>query len=143
MAKLKSMTDEEFERQFTAANKVGEAAAKHAAISATYDRTANRIILDLKQGVTILISASLIDELGGATPEQLDEVKLLPSGLALHWESLDMDISLPGLLVDLIGTGPLLSEVGKRGRGKTSSAKAAAARSNGMKGGRPRKEANA
>lgn len=139
MAKWKPMTDEEFERQLVTANKAGEDAGEHAAAMVAYDRTSNRIVVDLKHGVTVLLTPDEIEELKGATPEQLAHVRLLPGGLALEWENLDVDISVPGLLVDLLGIRLLLGEVGKRGKGKSSAAKAASSRANGAKGGRPRK----
>lgn len=139
MAKWNPMTDAEFERQLVAANRAGLEAAKQVASKATYDPTSNRIVLDLQHGVTVLLTPDEIEELKHATAEQLSRVRLLPGGLALEWEDLDVDISIPGLLVDLLGTRMLLSEVGKRGKGKSSVAKASASRVNGAKGGRPRK----
>jgi hypothetical protein len=139
MAEWKPLTDEEFERQFERANEAGKPASEHAATMVSYDRASNRIVLELKRGVTILIAVDRIEELKAAPPDVLAAVALLPGGLGLTWESLDVDISVPGLLVDVLGTRPLLSEVGKRARGKTSEVKAAASRVNGRKGGRPRK----
>jgi hypothetical protein len=34
-----------------------------------------------------------------ATPAQRQEYRISPSGQGLHWEALDEDISVPGLLV--------------------------------------------
>lgn len=139
MADWKPLTDEEFERQLALANEAGRQEAESGAVRVGFDSGAERIVLDLRRGLTILIAPEMVEELDGATAEQLANVRLLPGGLALEWPDLDVDISVPGLLVDLIGTGPMLSEVGKRGRGKTSASKAKASRANGAKGGRPRK----
>lgn len=133
------MTDEEFERQLATANEAGRHLADSGAERVGFDAATQRIVLDLRRGLTLLIAPEMLGELDGATTDQLANVLLLPGGLALEWPDLDVDISVPGLLVDLIGTGPLLSEVGKRGRGKTSALKAKASRANGAKGGRPRK----
>lgn len=55
----------------------------------------------------------------------------------LHWEALDVDLSIPGLLTGLFGTKAYMAR--QAGRTKFP-AKAAAARANGLKGGRPRKQ---
>jgi hypothetical protein len=40
--------------------------------------------------------------LAGASPEQLAQVEADFGGEALHWEELDADISIPGLLLRLL-----------------------------------------
>jgi hypothetical protein len=106
-----------------------------------YDHETGRIVLDLVGGSTFIFPAQQLGELSGASASELADVELLPGGIGLHWEKLDADISVPGLLVSLIGTRPLLAEVGRRAKGKTSKAKQAASRENGKKGGRPKKRA--
>jgi predicted butyrate kinase (DUF1464 family) len=59
----------------------------------------------------------------------------------LHWEDLDADLSVPGLLLSSIGRSERLSELARLAGRAKSPAKAAAARANGAKGGRPRKVA--
>lgn len=59
-------------------------------------------------------------------------------GYALRWETLDVDFTVPGLLAGIIGTKKYMASLAGRA---TSPAKAAAARANGAKGGRPRKAA--
>jgi hypothetical protein len=143
MPKWKPMSDGEFERQLELADQAGALAKANEprAISARYDQAARRLVIDLNRGVTLLIDPDLVSELRGASLEEIAEIELLPSGNGLHWERLDLDISVPGLLVDLMGTKPLLAEVGKRARGITSEAKAIASRENGKKGGRPKRSA--
>lgn len=140
MGKWTNMGDAEFAQTYEEATRAGEAAAEHAAVGVNYDQKSNRIVLYLKRGVTILLDPAVLDELKEATPNELDQVELHPGGLGLSWPNLDVDINVPGLLLELIGTGPILSEVGKRAHGKSSQAKAAASRANGAKGGRPRKK---
>jgi hypothetical protein len=69
----------------------------------------------------------------------LAAVEILGNGYGLHWEALDADISVPGLLAGIFGTKAYMARLAGRTK---SPAKAAAARANGAKGGRPRKVAN-
>ena len=64
-------------------------------------------------------------------------------GYGLHWEKLDADLSIPALIVGIFGSKAWMQELARRGGASTSPAKAAAARANGAKGGRPRKSASA
>lgn len=109
------------------------------ALKAKYDAKSGRIVVDLSNGATYAFPASLGEGLAGATPAQLAEVEVLGSGFGLHWESLDVDLSIPGLLAGRFGTRSWMSELARRAGSATSPAKAAAARANGAKGGRPRK----
>jgi hypothetical protein len=56
----------------------------------------------------------------------------------LHWEALDADFRVSGLLAGVFGTKAYMAR--RAGQAK-SPAKSAAARANGTKGGRPRKQA--
>lgn len=107
----------------------------HAA-AARYDPKSERIIVDLTNGATFAFPPRLVQGLEDATPEQLAEVEVLGAGGGLHWETLDVDFSVPGLVNGVFGTAKWMAARGGRA---ASVAKAAAARANGAKGGRPRK----
>lgn len=103
-----------------------------------YDRRNSRIIVELTNGCTFAFPPRLAQGLEAASDEELDAVEILGAGYGLHWEALDVDLSVPGLLAGLFGTKAHMA----RQAGRTKSpAKAAAARANGLKGGRPRKQA--
>ena len=104
--------------------------------SARYDANADRVIVELVNGATFAFPPRLIEGLHDATPDQIAEVEVIGVGYGLHWESLDLDYSVPGLMNGVFGTAKWMAA--KAGR-TTSPAKAAAARANGAKGGRPRK----
>ncbi|HXT80527.1 MAG TPA: DUF2442 domain-containing protein [Acetobacteraceae bacterium] len=106
--------------------------------AARYDRQLDRIVVELTNGCSFTFPPRLAQGLGNATEDQLAQVGLLGGGSGLHWEALDVDLSIPDLLVGLFGTKAFM--VRHAGRA-TSAAKAAAARANGAKGGRPRKAA--
>jgi hypothetical protein len=66
--------------------------------------------------------------------EDLANVRVSPSGDGLHWDDLDIDASLTGIVANAFN----LSEWAPRFMGQVrSEAKAQAARLNGLKGGRP------
>ena len=106
------------------------------AVSAHYDARSERIVVELTSGATFAFPPGLAEDLADASPEHLAEVELLGDGEALHWETLDVDYSVAGLVNGIFGTARWMAA--RAGRA-TSPAKAAAARANGAKGGRPRK----
>ena len=108
------------------------------AIGARYNRKLKRMVVELTNGCTFTFPPHLAQGLETATDGQLAQVEIVGVGYGLHWEALDVDLSVPGLLAGLFGTkAHMAREAGKT----TSPAKAAAARANGAKGGRPAKSA--
>lgn len=93
---------------------------------------------ELTNGYSFAFPVRAIAALRKVAPRKLEAVTIDPSGGALRWDSLDVDLSVPGLLLSAVG-----AEEGRRylarlaGRVR-SKAKTAAARRNGAKGGRPR-----
>ena len=118
--------------------KRGKIARQHEprAGTARYDREHDRIVVELTNGCTFAFPPHLAQGLENATAEQLAQVEILGAGYGLHWEALDVDLTVPDLLAGLLGTK---SYMARRAGQASSPAKAAAARANGTKGGRPRK----
>ena len=110
------------------------------ATAARYDRQLDRVIVDLTNGCTFAFPPRIAQGLEQAEPDQLAEVEVLGMGYGLHWETMDVDLSIPGLMAGIFGTKAYMA---RRAGQTTSPAKAAAARANGAKGGRPRKVAHA
>ena len=106
------------------------------AAAACYDRELKRVIVDLTNGCTFTFPPQLAQGREDATEDQLDGVEILGAGYGLHWEALDAGLSIPGLLASIFGTRAFMA---RRAGQVRSGAKAAAARANGAKGGRPRK----
>jgi len=109
------------------------------AASARYDSRSARVIVDLTNGCTFAFPPRMVQGLEDATDDQLTAIEILGAGYGLHWEALDVDLSIPGLLAGIFGTKTFMARRAGQAR---SPAKAAAARANGAKGGRPRKTAN-
>lgn len=104
--------------------------------SARYDPRSGRIIVELANGCTFAFPAKLAQGLENATDDELADVEVLGTGYGLHWEKLNEDHALPALLAGIFGTKRYMAQLAGRA---TSPAKAAAARANGAKGGRPKK----
>ena len=113
------------------------------ASSAHYDRVAGRVVIDLLNGCSYAFPAQLVEDLQGASDEDLADVEVDSLGFNLHWPALDADLYVPALVSGIFGTRAWMARELARVAGRTTSpAKAAAARSNGAKGGRPRKVAS-
>ena len=93
--------------------------------------------------MTITIPISLIPYLKGVAPDDIRAVEVLGRGGGLHWERLDLDLSVPALVSSVFPGREWMAELGRVGGRRSSAAKAAAARKNGRKGGRPRARATA
>ncbi len=137
-------TDAQLEAQFDAAEARGQDLMTTAvrAAEARYDRTTGRVMIDLTNGCTYAFPARLVQDLSGATDDQLADVEVDGLGFNLHWAALDADLYVPALVSGLFGTREWMTrELARHAGQATSPAKAAAARANGAKGGRPRKVA--
>ncbi len=75
-----------------------------------------------------------------ATKQQLRNVRLQSGGSTLWWEDLDEGFVLDEILPGMFGIKPAVL-LARLGRGRSTPKKAAAARANGRRGGRPPKKA--
>jgi len=110
------------------------------AIAAHYDAMAGRIAVDLANGCAYAFPAQLVQDLRGASGDDLADVTVDGAGFNLHWPKLDVDLYVPALVSGIFGTRAWMAGELARIAGRTKSPKkAAAARANGTRGGRPRK----
>jgi hypothetical protein len=114
--------------------------AEPRAANVRYDRQRGRMIVELTNQCSLAFPPKLVQGLEHADDEQLSKVEIFGAGYGLHWEDLDVDISVPGLMAGLFGTR---SYMARRAGQSKSAAKAAAAKANGAKGGRPKKASGA
>jgi hypothetical protein len=93
---------EEIERARSAGRRLAGREAR--ASSARYDAANRRIVVELTNGATFAFPPDLAEGLVGASDAALGEVEVLGEGHGLHWESLDVDFTVPGLLAGVFGT---------------------------------------
>ena len=113
----------------------------HRARAVHYDRVTGRIVVELSSGVLFAFPVASVPALRRAAPIELAQVALNASGSVLSWEALDVDVSVAGLLLAAVDPAERVRHLAALAGRATSPAKAAAARENGAKGGRPRKVA--
>jgi len=112
------------------------------AVAARYDRRIGRVLVSLSTGLEIAFPPRLAQGLENAKPADMSVIEISPSGFGLHFPSLDADLYLPTLLDGMLGSRRwMASRMGEQGGKVRSTAKAAASRENGKRGGRPRKQA--
>ena len=106
-------------------------------VSVRFEAASARVIVDFTNGACFMFPARALEGLQDANMQQLAEVELLGE-TGLHWESLDVDYTISGLMNGIFGSR-IFMEAQRKGGQSRSPAKAAASRANGAKGGRPRK----
>jgi len=109
------------------------------AVSVDFDSRERRVRLELTNGYAFAFPVAAIRALRSASAADLASVHLDPSGALVQWDSLDVDLSVPGLLFDAVGATERRRHLAKLAGSVTSEAKAEAARRNGAKGGRPKR----
>jgi hypothetical protein len=73
------------------------------ASAARYDRTTGRVVLELTNGCLFAFPVGAITAPQAASASELATVEIDPSGGALRWDDLDVDLSVPGLLLSAVG----------------------------------------
>ena len=137
---MPSWIERELRSNFARASRAGMRAARREPRASTviYRPNEHALHIELTNGAAITLPVKLIPNLKRATPEDVCAVEILGRGSGLHFERLDVDMSIPGLISSVFPGQEWLAELGRIGGRKSSAAKAAAARRNGRKGGRPR-----
>jgi hypothetical protein len=113
---MTSAFDQEYERAKRAAARADRVEPR--AKSARYNRRTNRIVVELRNGASFIFPPELAQGLAGASPKDLAEVQVTPSGAGLRWPSLDADFSLPNLLAGEFGSKSWMAKLGRNDRGE-------------------------
>lgn len=146
------INDPDFIREVELANKRGAEKMERLpkAKSANIDPKTRRLVLDMENGVTLLVPVDLVQGLQTDNVGALTDFELVANGTQIHWETLDVQFYVESFLQGVFGTKRWmaglrehLAEIGRKGGSSKSSAKRAASAENGKKGGRPRKQKTA
>lgn len=95
------ITDEEYA---AAAARGAEIYRQSHATAARYDREARRVVIELHNGLKVSVPSEFVQELVGASDDDLGEIELCGGGLGIHWPRLDADLYVPSLLQGSFGT---------------------------------------
>ncbi len=130
MARIKREVSSE---EIVAARARGRDEMAGAAATATYDRRRDVIVITMRSGAIASIPRILIPIVSDAGRRAAADVELSPMGSSLRFPSLDADFAVQGLIRHVFG----VNEMNRIAGATKSSARAAASRANGAKGGRP------
>lgn len=109
--------------------------------SARYEPASGRIVVELVGGCAYAFPPDRVEDLAGASPEDLSRIEVDGVGFNLSWPRLDVDLYVPALIAGVFGTrGWMQRELARMAGSTSSTRKSAAARANGAKGGRPRRQ---
>jgi Protein of unknown function (DUF2442) len=110
------------------------------AVQVQYDRVRDTVVVRMNNGAELVIPRHLLQGLRDATADNLRGGEVTEGGTVLTWPALDADFTVLSLLRGIYGGRRWMSELARHAGATTSEAKAAAARANGRKGGRPPKK---
>jgi len=138
MSKTERLSEQAILAQLDGARRRAALADAHEprATSARYDAESGRVLVELADGGLVGFRADSEAALAGLPADELATVRVGTGGSVLHWPDADVHIDVPGIIAHVVN---MAAWAPKYLGGRTSAAKARAARENGRKGGRPRK----
>src|SRR5665213_3616209 len=141
ISSMKPVTIVSSSKALTSARSASASADKNEARASAvrYSRSRDAFAIELRNGIELVIPRRLLQGLAEATSAKASRVMIVDKGAGLRWPTLDVDLTLPGLVSGIFGTKTWMSELGRAGGRQRSAARAAASRANGQLGGRPRK----
>lgn len=142
------LSEPEFELQFRQATRRGkqEVEKMPKASAVRFDPRSKRIVIEMKNRVTLLVPVELVQGLQTNDARELSDFELMLEGTQIHWHKLDVQFYIEDFLRGVFGTAKWmsdirehLSEIGRKGGSANTAAKRLASVENGKRGGRPRK----
>jgi hypothetical protein len=84
------------------------------AAAARYDRQADAVVIEFKNGVVLMVPTRLIEGVSGADPDLIARLEMDHRGLVLNWEELGAGLMIPNLMAGCFGSRRWMDEL--RGR---------------------------
>lgn len=81
--------------------------------AARYDRATGQLIIELTNGAVYSLPARHLQGFADATDDQIADLDI-GSGYGLHWDKLDADFTVGGLLAGRFGNASHMTELRKR-----------------------------
>lgn len=132
------ISEDELERKLQRSLQLGREDPQASASKFIFNRSDKTIRIELPGNAFLTFPAANIKELQGATDEEIEQGELIANGTLLRWNKFDADYSIEGFTHGRYGTAEWMRLLGQRGGQSKSTAKVAASRKNGQRGGRPR-----
>ena len=109
-------TEAELEQMFAEATRRGEESLKTEiqARHAYYDYATNRLVIELKNGAIHSVPCHLLQGLHEADPLDIAAVELGLRGASLHWEKLNWDFTVGGLVRGIFGSKKWMEQLANR-----------------------------
>lgn len=82
------------------------------ALAVRYEASTREVVLALPHGASFRFPVDQAQGLRGASDADLAEVALTPGGYGLHWEALDADLGVAGLLAGRLGSASWMAALG-------------------------------
>lgn len=97
--------EQELRANFVRAVRAGRCAARTEprAARVSYRTRLRALHIELRNGVALTVPLKLLPELSAAAPRDIRKVEILGRGGGLHWETLDVDLSVPALISSVLG----------------------------------------
>lgn len=108
--------------------------------SIDYLDASNILVFHINNGLRLAIPVENLQGLENATPAQLRNYQLLGPGSGIDFPDVDAAFHVDSLIEGIYGSKKWMAQLGAQGGSSRSERKQAAARINGTKGGRPRKQ---
>jgi hypothetical protein len=89
--------------------------------SVHFDPEKNLIVIALKNGAFFSIPPHLLQGLAGASPEDLADLWIEAGGRSVHWDRLDADFEIAGLVAGVFGTRQWMATLNSQGETSHSS----------------------
>jgi Protein of unknown function (DUF2442) len=92
------------------------------AVSARFDVATNVLIVGLGNGRRLAIAREDLQGISDASAEDVARVEIVAFGTALHWEKLDVDYSVEGLIDGRTGNAKWMKQLNEQRRSDAAAA---------------------